>query len=192
MLVSQLTYACHTNLFFKGFSSPLSGYLGVILIWDRVFSCSVAVLNESLALQATRLYSSGATYGGVSEELEISKGRVGDLIREGIKIIENNNVDPDGAPVVQVEAEQENKDELLPTEFSDYKDLDGLMTQTLLIHATPILKKVALNSKVFLQHEYFQKQLGYEGDVGDLLVEALNFYWTEMGFKITISQDSVM
>jgi len=164
----------------------------LFLYGTAVFSCSVTSLNESLALQATRLYSKGLTHGKVSEELEISKGRVGNLIREGIKIIENNNVDTDGAPVVQVDSEQENKDELLPSEFGDYKDLDGLMTQTLLIHATPILKKVALNSKVFLQHEYFRKQLGYEGDVGDLLVEALNFYWQEMGFKITISQDLMM
>ncbi|GAH03755.1 unnamed protein product, partial [marine sediment metagenome] len=77
-------------------------------------------------------------------------------------------------------------------EFSDDRDLDEIMTRTLLIHATPILKKIALNSKVFLQHEYFQKELGYTGDVGDLLVEALDFYWEKMGFSIKITHDLVM
>ncbi len=92
----------------------------------------------------------------------------------------------------ETEDKDEKKDEVLPIKFSDDTDIDELMTRTLLIHATPILKKIALNSKVFLQHEYFQKQLGYEGDVGDLLVEALNFYWEEMGFTIKITHDMVM
>ncbi len=99
-----------------------------------------------------------------------------------MEAIINARAKPDGEPGA--------KDEISSFDFGD--DIDGLMTRTLLIHATPILRKVALNSKVFLQHEYFRNQLGYEGDVGDLLVEALNYYWEEMGFKIKITHDLVM
>ena len=49
-----------------------------------MFSCSVAVLNESLALNAARLYSDGFTFAKISKELEVSQGSVGGLIRDGI------------------------------------------------------------------------------------------------------------
>jgi len=151
-------------------------------------------MAEDLAVKAAILYAEGSTYRDISEDLEISKSSVGKLIREGIKSMEKYDSDSDEGTDDQSEDEteknEENKDEFLP--FGDDRDLDELMTRTLLINATPILRKIALNSKVYLQHEYFQKQFGYEGDVGDLLVEALDFYWKEMGFTITISQGSVM
>ncbi len=144
-------------------------------------------MAENLGLKAAGLYAEGNSFGTISEKLEVSKSSVGGLLRDGIDALRNNNV--------QKVAEQvngpENKGHILP-DLGDALDFDGLLTKTLLIHATPILKKVALNSKVFLQHEYFVKTLGYEGDVGDLLVEALNYYWKQMGFSIRISHDSVM
>ena len=100
--------------------------------------------------------------------------------------------DSDKDPLNPSDDDLEDKDEFSTYDFNDDKELEGLMNKTILIHAAPILRKVALNSKVFLQHEYFQEKLGYEGDVGDLLVEALNYYWKEMGFTIKISQESVM
>lgn len=49
-----------------------------------MFSCSVAVLNESSALRAANLYSEGLTFEKISKELDVSKGSVGGLIRDGI------------------------------------------------------------------------------------------------------------
>ena len=169
----------------------------VIFIKSRgAFLLSGRVLSENLSLRAADLYSEGLTFEKVSEELEVSKGSVGNLIRKGIREGKNQDTGSDEADVVQPDGELENnvenKDEFSPLDFSDNSDLDELLNRTILIHATPILRKVALNSKVFLQHEYFQKQLGYEGDVGDLLVEALDYYWKEMGFTIKITHDLVM
>lgn len=154
-------------------------------------------MAEDLALKAASLFANGAKYREISEDLEVSTSRVGKLVREGYSILENSNRNPDENTVIQPDDEPENnvenKDDFSLGEFrGDDRDLDELMNRTLLIHATPILRKVALNSKVFLQHEYLQKYLGYEGDVGDLLVEALNFYWKEMGFTIKIQHDSVV
>ena len=144
-------------------------------------------MAEDLGLKVAGLYADGSSFGGISEELEISKSSVGGLLRDGIEALRNNSVHE-----VNEQADSpENDGHIIPGLGGDLA-FDGLLTKTLLIHATPILKKVALNSKVFIQHEYFQKKLGYEGDVGDLLVEALDYYWKQMGFKITISQDSVM
>ncbi|GAH57735.1 unnamed protein product [marine sediment metagenome] len=153
-------------------------------------------MAEELALKAASLFADGATHRDISKDLEVSKSSVGKLIRDGYSILKNRSKNPDENPGVQMDGKTEDKDkdrdELSPSKFSDNKELDDLMTRTLLIHATPILRKIALNSKVFLQHEYFQKQLGYTGDVGDLLVEALDFYWEEMGFQIKITHDLVM
>lgn len=150
-------------------------------------------MAEDLEVKAASLYADGSSHRDISEDLEVSKSSVARLIRKGIKSMIKHDRDSDEVTDAQSEDEteknEEDKDEFY---FGDDRDLDDLMTRTLLIHATPILRKVALNSKVFLQHEYFQKQFGYEGDVGDLLVEALNFYWKEMGFTITITQGSVM
>jgi len=155
----------------------------------------VKYLNDSLGLQAANLYAQGSTFAKIGEEMAVSKGSVGDLIRQGILEGRNQNERSDEDSVVQVETERVNKPENEAPRISAYDDNPGLndaWEKTLLIQATPILRKVVLNSKVFLQHEYLQKHLGYSGDIGDLLVEALNFYWQEMGFSIKITHDSVM
>jgi len=149
-------------------------------------------MTENLALRAATLYGEGLSFDKIGKELEISRSRVGNLIRDVLKSMEKPDDDFNKNPTEQPDDESEKKDESSTYDFNDNRDLEGLMNQTILIHAAPILKKVALNSKVFLQHEYFQEKLGYEGDVGDLLVEALEFYWKEMGFTIKISQDTVM
>ncbi len=144
-------------------------------------------MTEELGLKVAGLYAEGSSFGVISKELEVSKSSVGGLLREGIDALRNNNV--------QKAAEQMNdteNDGLIIPDYEDNPDLSGVWEKTLLIKATPILRKVVLNSKVFLQHEYFQKHLGYEKDVGDLLVEALDYYWKEMGFTIKITHDSVM
>lgn len=132
------------------------------------------------------------SFSKVGEELGVSKSRVGDLIREGISSMADN----DAGIGVQVEEERENgvenEYEFSPAGVGDDRYLNGILNRSFLIQATPILRKVALNAKVFMQHEYVQKVLGYEGDVGDLLVEALDFYWKSLGFTIKISHDSVI
>lgn len=155
----------------------------------------MAVLNESLALKAADLYSQGSTFAKISEEMNVSKGSVGDLIRQGILESKKQGGNSEEDPVVQVEVERVNSLGNEESSLSAYEDNPGLndaWEKTLLIQATPILRKVVLNSKVFIQHEYFQKHLNYTGDIGDLLIEALNFYWKEMGFTIKITHDSVI
>ena len=138
-------------------------------------------MSGNQAFLAADLYSKGSSFKEVGTELGISKSKVGDLIREGISTMVQDNGGSDGS--LSVPEEDPERDVPL---------LDEIWEKTMLIQATPILRKVVLNSKVFLQHEYFVKHLGYEKDVGDLLVEALDFYWREMGFSIRVTHDSVV
>ena len=108
-------------------------------------------MSENQALLAADLYSKGSSFKEVGTELGISKSKVGDLIREGITTMVNNNGGSDGSPGVPEEQPEK-----------DVPILDEIWEKTMLIQATPILRKVVLNSKVFLQHEYFVKHLGYE------------------------------
>ncbi len=144
-------------------------------------------MAEDLGLRAANLYATGSSFGAISEELEVSKSSVGQLLRDGIDALRNNSVQE----VIEQPNSLENDGLILPDPESNL-ELGEAWEKTLLIQATPILRKVVLNSKVFIQHEYFQKHLGYTGDIGDLLVEALNYYWKEMGFTIKITHNSVV
>jgi len=154
-------------------------------------SVQVFFMAEELGLKVAGLYAGGSSFGAIGKELEISKSRVGGLLREGIEGLQNNHVEAPVQIIPEVLNASENEQPLLPI-ITDSQDFEKAWMETILIQATPIMKKVALNSKVFLQHEYFVKFLGYEGDIGDLLIEALNFYWKEMGFSIKITHNSVM
>ncbi len=144
-------------------------------------------MAEELGLRVAGLYADGSSFGRISEELEISKSSVGGHLRSGIEALRNNSVHE----VNEQENSPENDGLVIPA-YKDTPELSDAWERTMLIQATPILRKVVLNSKVFLQHEFFRKHLGYEGDIGDLLVEALDYYWKEMGFTIKITHDSVM
>ncbi len=144
-------------------------------------------MAENLGLRVAGLYAEGSSFGRISEELEISKSSVGGHLRSGIEALRNNSVHE----VTEQENSPENDGLVIP-DSKDILDVGEAWERTLLIQATPILRKVVLNSKVFIQHEYFQKHLGYTGDIGDLLVEALNYYWKQMGFEIKIVHNSVM
>ena len=124
------------------------------------------VLTDPLALRAANLYSEGSSFSQISEQLEISKSRVGSLIRQGIASMSNNDGNPVEAPVVQIEKEQENT----PVEF-DYEipTLNDELSKTFIAQASPILRKVALNPKVFLFHDYAKASLGYKGDIGECI-----------------------
>ncbi|NGX46253.1 MAG: hypothetical protein K940chlam2_01441 [Chlamydiae bacterium] len=144
-------------------------------------------MTEDLGLRVADLYASGSSFGAIGKELEISKSSVGGHLRSGIEALRNNSVHE----VVEQANNPENDGSIIP-DLVRGPNVGEAWERTMLIQATPILRKVVLNSKVYIQHEFFQKHLGYTGDIGDLLVEALDYYWKEMGFQIKITHDSVI
>jgi len=55
--------------------------------------------------------------------------------------------------------------------------------------ARPIIRKIALNPKVFLWYDYAVSRLGYKGDLVDMLIEALEDFWASRGYKIKIVRE---
>lgn len=62
------------------------------------------------------------------------------------------------------------------------------MQRILFLEASPILKKVALNPKVYLWFDYAKTELGFKGDVGDFLIDTVEDFFRSRGYKIVISQ----
>ena len=59
----------------------------------------------------------------------------------------------------------------------------------LMVQATPIIRKVILNPKVFLWYDYAKSELGYQGDLGDFINDAIEDFWRSRGYKIKIVQE---
>lgn len=64
------------------------------------------------------------------------------------------------------------------------------MSRELWLAATPIVKKVILNPKIFLLFDYAVNELKYTGDIGDFLVEAVEDFWKQRGYRIVIERQS--
>lgn len=67
-------------------------------------------------------------------------------------------------------------------------DLRNDLERVILLEASPILKKVALNPKVYLWFDYAKTELGFKGDVGDFLIDTVEDFFKSRGFQIVISR----
>lgn len=67
-------------------------------------------------------------------------------------------------------------------------DLRNDLERVIFLEASPILKKVALNPKVYLWFDYAKTELGFKGDVGDFLIDCVEDFFKSRGFQIVISR----
>jgi len=58
-----------------------------------------------------------------------------------------------------------------------------------MVEASPILKKVALNPKVYLWYDYAKSEKGYKGDIGDFVIDAVEDFWRSRGYRIIVTQE---
>ena len=134
------------------------------------------VLTEELALKAANLYSEGLSFGKISEELEVSKSRVGDLIRGGIFSMANNtNHDEtlEELPVVLVKDEQENAEEPMDYRRRSLQDVTP-KSYTLETSGTP--KRVTLTPKALMIFDIFCS-CGFEGDLSDFIEDSIDYMY---------------
>jgi len=148
---------------------------------------------ESLALQATRLYSEGLTHDKIGKELEISKGRVGKLIREGIESIlslDNHEEKPDAGSAGQPNNDQENNvepkdnlpsnnpiahqglEEYPPYFFPPQDPRSGSYT----LETSGIGRRVLLTPKDIMIFDLW-KGAGFQGDLSDFISDSINFMY---------------
>jgi len=67
--------------------------------------------------------------------------------------------------------------------------ISGELERELMVRATPILRKVILNPKVLLWYDYARAELGYSGDLGDFINDAVEDFWRSRGYKIKVIQE---
>ncbi len=153
-------------------------------------------MAEDLGLKVAGLYADGSSFGGISEELEISKSSVGGLLRDGIDALRNNSVhaESEQANVADEQANAPGDDEFeIPVfDVKQEYDYDGILEKTFLVKAQPILRKVALNPRIFFDYDFAKKKFGWEGDIGDFLIECVEDFWKRKGYSIRIMYDEEM
>jgi len=57
------------------------------------------------------------------------------------------------------------------------------------LRASPIIRKVALNPKVYLWYDYAVTKLGYKRDIGDFCAAAIQDFWKSRGYKVKIVRE---
>lgn len=132
-------------------------------------------IAEDLEMRAADMYASGSTFGVISKELDVSKSRVGDLIRGGIDYLKNNH--HDGEPAVQDVSEQEDEQELMPERIRHLLSSDqNLRPETYQLETIPIQKTVKLTPKALEIFNIF-RYCGFTGDLSDFLEDGVNFLY---------------
>lgn len=145
----------------------------------------MGTLAESLALQAIKLYAGGLTYGQVSKELQISKGRVADLVREGISGIINNDGSTKAGSVGQPNDDQEKErvrtgenpgihQGLVETNQFNYP-LDPRMGSYRL-ETDGIGRRISLTPKAIMIYDLWRGS-GFTGDLSDFVEDSINFMY---------------
>jgi len=61
--------------------------------------------------------------------------------------------------------------------------------RTVVALATPVIKKVVLNPKILLFYDYLRSK-GYEGDLGDFIVDCIETLFRRMGYQIVVERRS--
>ena len=59
----------------------------------------------------------------------------------------------------------------------------------LMVQATPILRKVVLNPRIYLFYDYSRTRLGFKGDFGDFIADCVDDFFNSRGIKIKIVRE---
>ena len=67
--------------------------------------------------------------------------------------------------------------------------ISGVIERELWVKATPIVRKIILNPKIWLYYDYARSALGYQGDIGQFLEDCVEDFWRSRGYKIKIIKE---
>ena len=136
-------------------------------------------------------------YDKIEKDLRVARGTIytvkSELKRIGIGLVDNPATSPISPASPELtkpnpEAPAGESHSLEPIQISP--DMREGFGQEMWLMARPIMRKVALNPKVFLWYDYAVKELGFEGDIGDLCVDAIEDFFKSRGYKITIVKET--
>jgi hypothetical protein len=126
-------------------------------------------MAEDMALKAVSMYAEGSSFGGIAEKLDVSKSRVGDLIREGIDRLRDDNVKEDD----EQENEQENEDT-----YPEYQNPPSQtpMPEAYTLETVGVPKRIVLTPKALMIYDIWTS-CGFEGDLSDFLEDAVDYLY---------------
>jgi hypothetical protein len=75
-------------------------------------------------------------------------------------------------------------------DMQDGAAMGCLMDRELALQATPIVKKVILNPKIYLYYDYAVSTFDFKGDIGDFIQDAVEDFWKSRGYRIVIERKS--
>jgi len=64
-----------------------------------------------------------------------------------------------------------------------------IVERELWVKATPIIRKIVLNPKIYLYYDYVRMNYGYKGDLGDFLYDAVEDFFKSRGITIKIVKE---
>lgn len=92
-----------------------------------------------------------------------------------------------GGEVPSGRTESTSRPRVAPTEPS--MEGERIFERELWVIAQPIIRKVALNPKIFLFYDYARTELGFDGDLGDFIVDCVQDFFNSRNIKIKIVRE---
>jgi len=137
---------------------------------------NVDMSEESMALEAARMYSEESTFQQIADKLEISKSHAQVLVRKGLAQSLNEMEKPGEPPQVNPVPHQvlENKPAQTEYSFPIHQDprIGSYELQT-----SGIGRRVMLTPKCIMIFDLW-KGAGFEGDLSDFLEDAVGFLYS--------------
>lgn len=106
-----------------------------------------------------------------------------------MQLLRGENRQPPAAAEVEREMLKVVSTKNSATADDDYSRARDDFERIVLVEASPILKKVALNPKVYLWYDYAKSEKGYKGDIGDFVIDAVEDFWRSRGYRIIVTQE---
>ena len=67
--------------------------------------------------------------------------------------------------------------------------MERVARETVFETAALVVKKVAMNPVVLLWYDFARNKFGYEGDLGDFIVDCVEGFFRSRGFRIVIRRE---
>ena len=88
-----------------------------------------------------------------------------------------------------IESKIESKVEPVEQTIEPQREVSRIMEEELWVKASPIIRKVILDPKVFLYYDYVRNKYGYKGDLGDFIRDCVEDFFERRGIKIKIVEE---
>ncbi len=135
---------------------------------------NVDMSEESMALDAARMYSEDATFQHIADKLEVSKSHAQVLVRKGLALSLKEMENPGEPPQVNP-GEHPVLEEMPPSSSFAYPQTPR-NPESFMLETTGIPRRIVLTPKCLMIYDLWCGS-GYEGDLSDFLEDSVNYLY---------------